>query len=49
MAPPKVFLDGLGRIRNVEIVGQNLLVLTNNTARGTPRAGDDRLVSVPLG
>jgi len=48
MTQPTVFLDGLGRIRDVEIVGENLLVLTNNTARGTPRSGDDRLVSVPL-
>jgi hypothetical protein len=23
-------------------------VLTNNTARGTPRSGDDRLVRLPL-
>ena len=48
MTTPTVFLDGLGRIRDVTIVGQNLLVLTNNTARGNPRQGDDRLVSVPL-
>ena len=49
LAQPEVFLDGLGRIRHVEIVGENLLVLTSNTARGRPRNGDDRLVSVPLG
>jgi glucose/arabinose dehydrogenase len=48
MTTPTVFLDGLGRIRDVAIVGESLLVLTNNTARGTPRQGDDRLVSVPL-
>jgi glucose/arabinose dehydrogenase len=48
MSPPTVFLDGLGRIRDVTIVGESLLVLTNNTARGTPRPGDDRLVAVPL-
>ncbi len=45
---PSVLLDGLGRIRAVEVVGDRLYVLTNNTARGTPRPGDDRLVSVPL-
>jgi glucose/arabinose dehydrogenase len=48
MSDPQVFLDGYGRIRNVTIVGDDLLVLTNNTARGTPRDGDDRLLSVPL-
>ena len=48
MTPPTVFLDGLGRLRDVTIVGANLLVLTTNTARGAPRPGDDRLVSVPL-
>jgi glucose/arabinose dehydrogenase len=48
MATPTVFLDGLGRIRHVAIIGKDLLVLTNNTARGTPRRGDDRLVAVPL-
>jgi len=48
MAAPTIFLDGLGRIRDVAIVGDDLLVLTNNTARGTPRQGDDRLVAVPL-
>ena len=48
MTQPVVFLDGLGRIRHVEVVGANLLILTNNTARGTPRTGDDRLVTVPL-
>jgi glucose/arabinose dehydrogenase len=48
MTTPTVFLDGLGRIRDVTIVGRNLLVLTNNTARGNPRQGDDRLVTVPL-
>jgi len=48
MSDPKVFTNGLGRIRDVAIVGDDLLVLTNNTARGTPRRGDDRLVAVPL-
>ncbi len=48
MADPTVFLGNLGRIRDVMILGDDLLVLTNNTARGTPRPGDDRLVAVPL-
>ncbi len=48
MSDPEVFLDGYGRIRDVAIVGDELLVLTNNTARGTPRDGDDRLFAVPL-
>ncbi|MCA0296340.1 MAG: PQQ-dependent sugar dehydrogenase [Actinobacteria bacterium] len=48
MAEPDVFLDGLGRIRDVEVVGDQLYVLTNNTARGTPRPGDDQLIAVPL-
>ncbi len=48
MTDPQVFLDGLGRIRAVEIVGEQLLVLTNNTSRGSPRSGDDRLLAVPL-
>ncbi len=48
MSQPTVFLDGLGRLRDVTVVGDDLLVLTNNTARGTPRPGDDRLVAVPL-
>ncbi|MCA0307557.1 MAG: PQQ-dependent sugar dehydrogenase [Actinobacteria bacterium] len=48
MAAPEVVLDGLGRVRAVEVVGGQLYVLTNNTARGTPRSGDDRLLAVPL-
>lgn len=48
MATPEVVLDGLGRVRAVEVVGGQLYVLTNNTARGTPRSGDDRLLAVPL-
>lgn len=48
MATPEVVLDGLGRVRAVEVVGGQLYVLTNNTARGTPRSGDDRLFAVPL-
>jgi glucose/arabinose dehydrogenase len=48
MSEPEVFLDGYGRIREVAILGDELLVLTNNTSRGTPRDGDDRLFAVPL-
>ncbi len=48
MTQPEVFLDGLGRIRAVEVVGDRLYVLTDNTFRGAPRSGDDRLLSVPL-
>lgn len=45
---PEVFLDGLGRIRAVEVVDEQLYLLTDNTFRGSPKAGDDQLVSVPL-
>ncbi|MGC3992931.1 MAG: PQQ-dependent sugar dehydrogenase [Propionicimonas sp.] len=48
MTDPEVVLDGLGRVRAVEVVDDRLYVLTNNTARGTPREGDDQLVSLPL-
>jgi glucose/arabinose dehydrogenase len=49
MAEPTVALTGRGRIRAVEVVGDQLYVLTNNTARGTPRPGDDQLIAVGLG
>ena len=49
MSRPEVFLDGYGRVRAVEIVGDELYVLTNNTARGTPSRDDDQLIAVPLG
>lgn len=49
MTDPEVFLQGLGRIRAVEVVDQRLYALTDNTFRGTPKAGDDKLISVPLG
>jgi glucose/arabinose dehydrogenase len=47
---PKALLRGkLGRLRAVtQALDGGLLVLTNNTARGTPRAGDDKLVEIPL-
>ncbi|MCB0913084.1 MAG: PQQ-dependent sugar dehydrogenase, partial [Propionibacteriaceae bacterium] len=49
MTDPEVFLRGLGRIRAVEVVDDRLYLLTDNTFRGTPKTGDDQLVSVPLG
>lgn len=48
---PKAYLTGeLGRLRDVVVApdGKSLWLLTNNTARGVPRPGDDRLVRVPL-
>lgn len=43
---PVVALDGLGRLRDVEVGPDGALwVVTNNTdGRGDPRAGDDRVV-----
>lgn len=47
---PTVVLDGLGRLRHVEVAPDgSLWVLTSNTFRGEPRDGDDRIVRVPLG
>jgi glucose/arabinose dehydrogenase len=44
-----VVLDGLGRLRHVEVAPDgSLWVLTSNTFRGDPREGDDRIVRVPL-
>ncbi|MCI2239367.1 PQQ-dependent sugar dehydrogenase [Paenibacillus sp. TRM 82003] len=47
---PEAYLQGtLGRLRSVEVGPDgSLWLLTSNTFRGEPRAGDDRLVSVPL-
>jgi glucose/arabinose dehydrogenase len=47
---PEAFLTGeLGRLRDVVLApGGGLWVLTSNTFRGQPRAGDDRLVLLPL-
>ncbi|HEX5534629.1 MAG TPA: PQQ-dependent sugar dehydrogenase [Actinomycetales bacterium] len=48
---PKAYLtDELGRLRDVVVApdGKSLWLLTNNTGRGNPRPGDDRLVQVPL-
>lgn len=47
LGDPRVTLDGLGRIRHVAVIDDELWVLTNNTAHGTPRDGDDRLVALP--
>jgi glucose/arabinose dehydrogenase len=48
--PEPLLVGDLGRLRDVVLApdGGSLYVLTNNTARGTPRAGDDRLVRLPL-
>ena len=48
---PQVVLDGYGRQRAVVVAPDgSLWVLTNNTdGRGTPRAGDDRILRVVLG
>lgn len=43
-----VVLTGYGRLRDVQHVGDALWILTNNTARGTPGADDDRLVAIPI-
>jgi glucose/arabinose dehydrogenase len=47
---PQSLLQGqLGRLRSVEVEPDgSLLLLTSNTFRGQPRAGDDRLVRVTL-
>jgi glucose/arabinose dehydrogenase len=48
---PQAYLTGeLGRLRDVTLApdGLSLWVLTNNTARGVPKPGDDRLVRLPL-
>ena len=51
VGPPQALLaDQLGRLRDVVLSPDRtaLWVLTSNTFRGTPRAGDDRLVELPL-
>ena len=46
--PQRLLQGELGRLRDV-LVGPdgNVWVVTNNTSRGTPRAGDDRIVRLP--
>ena len=46
--PERLLRGEYGRLRDV-VVGPDgrLWVLTNNTARGTPRRGDDRLLVIP--
>ncbi|MEN0071667.1 MAG: PQQ-dependent sugar dehydrogenase, partial [Propionicimonas sp.] len=46
MTEPEVYFDGEGRLRAVELVGDELWVLTNNTWRGDPRPDDDRLLAI---
>lgn len=48
--PEDYLVEELGRLRDVVVApdGESLWVLTNNTARGSPRPGDDRLVEIPL-
>ncbi len=46
--PQRLLQGEYGRLRDV-LVGPdgNVWVVTNNTSRGTPRAGDDRIVRLP--
>lgn len=46
MTEPEVWFDGVGRLRAVEIAGEELWLLTNNTARGNPTPDDDRLLAI---
>ncbi|RHA44281.1 PQQ-dependent sugar dehydrogenase [Cellulomonas rhizosphaerae] len=48
---PQALLTDLGRLRAVAVApDDSLWVLTNNTdGRGTPRAGDDRIVRITIG
>jgi glucose/arabinose dehydrogenase len=48
--PEPLLVGEFGRLRDVEADPDTggLLLLTNNTARGEPRDGDDRLLRVPL-
>jgi glucose/arabinose dehydrogenase len=47
---PRRFVDGeYGRLRDVALAPDGRLwVLTSNTFRGSPRAGDDRVLALPL-
>lgn len=46
MTQPEAYFDGEGRLRAVELVGDELWVLTSNTFRGDPSADDDRLLAI---
>lgn len=46
MTEPEVYFDGVGRLRAVEVVGDQLWLLTNNTARGNPSSDDDQLLAI---
>jgi len=47
--PQAFYVGELGRLRDVVLApGGGLWVLTSNTFRGKPRAGDDRMVHIPL-
>jgi len=50
LGEPERLLDGeFGRLRSVvNSPDDQLWVLTNNTSRGDPEEGDDRLLAVPL-
>lgn len=41
-----VYFDGVGRLRAVEVVGDELWLLTNNTSRGKPSRDDDKLIVI---
>ncbi|WP_197536465.1 PQQ-dependent sugar dehydrogenase [Microlunatus phosphovorus] len=41
-----VYFDGVGRLRAVEVVGDELWLLTNNTSGGDPAKDDDRLIAI---
>jgi glucose/arabinose dehydrogenase len=48
-SPADFAVGEFGRLRHAEVAPDgSLWVLTNNTARGTPREGDDRILRVTL-
>jgi glucose/arabinose dehydrogenase len=47
--PQRLLADTYGRLRTVEVAPDGRLwVVTSNTFRGSPRAGDDRVIALPL-
>ncbi len=45
----RVFVDGVGRVRDILFDGSDMYFITNNTdGRGTPRPNDDKLIKVVL-